>query len=428
MTVRLSYHVGPFQKVPLPMSDQLTPAVSTPPSPPAPVRHVRLGDTEIVLLGTAHVSRQSADDVRAALAEGDFDAVAIELCQPRFEHLTNRHDWRELDLLQVIRSGRAGMVAAQLALSAYQKRLADQLGVEPGGEMRAAVDDALDRGLPIWMVDRDIGVTVKRLIRCVPWYQRWTLMTGVLGTFFTREKVDEQQIERLKEGDMLESSFTEFSERTPQLYTTLVEERDRYMASRLKALIAEHAPRKVLVVIGAGHLKGLADRLQDGEDPDSTRKALEHLPPKGLFSRILPWAIVAVILTGFAIGFARGPELGWQLVIDWILINGSLAAIGAAAALGHPLTVLTAFVAAPFTSLNPTIGAGMVTAAVQTTIKPPPMTDFDTLREEITTLKGWWHNRVARIFLVFLFSTLGSAAATYIAGFRIFGALSGSGN
>lgn len=427
MAARLSYHSGFWLRTRILMSDTLSAAPSKPAAHSAPTCSVRLGDTEIVLLGTAHVSRQSAEDVRAALAEGDFDAVAVELCQPRFEHMTDRHDWRELDLLQVIRSGRAGMVAAQLALSAYQKRLADQLGVEPGGEMRVAVDEALDRGLPIWLVDRDIGVTVKRLVRCVPWYQRWTLLTGVLGTFLTREKVDEQEIERLKQGDMLESSFTEFSETTPQLYTTLVGERDRYMATRLKELVAEQAPRKVLVVIGAGHLKGLAERLADQDDPVETRRELEYLPPKGLFTRVLPWAIVAIILTGFAIGFARGPELGWQLVLEWVLINGTLAAVGALLARGHPLTILTAFVAAPFTSLNPTIGAGMVTAAVQTTISPPPMSDFDRLRDEITSLRGWWRNRVARIFLVFLFSTVGSAAATYIAGFRIFGALTGGG-
>lgn len=392
---------------------------------PAPTRSVRVGDTDVTLLGTAHVSRQSAEDVRRALAGNDYDAVAVELCHPRYQHLMHDHDWRDLDLFQVIRSGRAGLVAAQLALSAYQKRLADQIGIEPGAEMRAAIEEAQRRSLPLWLVDRNIGITMKRLMRSVPWHQRWPLLTGLMGTFLSRSQVEEQEIERLKEGDLLEASFTEFAERSPQLYRALVEERDRYMAARLREQIAETRARRVLVVIGAGHLKGLAERLSENGDPRAERQALEAVPPPGRIGRLLPWLIVAVILFGFVLGFARGPELGWRLVAEWVLINGTLTAIGALLARAHPLTVITAFLASPLTSLNPTIGAGMVTAAVQTAVSPPHMSDFDTVRDQITRLRGWWSNRVARILLVFIFCTVGSASATYIAGFRIFGQLTG---
>jgi pheromone shutdown-related protein TraB len=400
-------------------------AVSVFSAPPAPTHRVRIGGTEVTLLGTAHVSRQSVEDVRAALASENYDAVAVELCQPRYQHLTGDHDWRELDLLQVIRSGRAGLVAAQLALSAYQKRLADQLGVEPGGEMRAAIDGAQAKGLPLWLIDRNIGITMKRLVRSVPWYQRSLLFTGILGTFLTRGRIEEQEIERLKEGDLLESSLTEFAEKSPRLYRTLIEERDRYMAARLRERVTESRPQRVLAVVGAGHLKGLSERLAENSDPAAECQALETVPPPGRFIHILPWLIVAIILAGFAIGFARGPELGWRLVAEWVLINGTLTAIGAVLARAHPLTIVTAFFASPLTSLNPTIGAGMVTAAVQTVLRPPHMSDFDTVREAITTLRGWWANRVARILLVFVLCTVGSASATYIAGFRIFQHLAG---
>lgn len=387
----------------------------------APTRTLCVGDTEVTLLGTAHVSRQSAEDVRAALDAQDYDAVAVELCQPRYEHLSGEHDWRDLDLFQVIRSGRAGMVAAQLALSAYQKRLADQLDIEPGAEMRAAIEAANARRLPLWLIDRNIGITLKRLLRTVPGWQRWSLMSGMFSTFLTRTKVEEEDIERLKQGDLLENSFTEFAQQSPQLYQALVAERDRYMASRLRELIAGEKPARILVVIGAGHLDGLARQLGEAvRDPQTERRELETVPPAGRFMQLLPWLVVAIILLGFGIGFARGPELGWQLVTEWVLINGTLTAIGALVALAHPLTVITAFFAAPLTSLNPTIGAGMVTAAVQTAVSPPQMSDFDTVRDQITRLRGWWQNRVARILLVFVFCTLGSAAATYIAGFRIF--------
>jgi pheromone shutdown-related protein TraB len=397
------------------------------PAAAAPTRTVQVAGTEVTLLGTAHVSRQSAEDVRAAIGTGEYDAVAIELCQPRYERLAEAHDWRELDLLQVIRSGRAGMVAAQLALSAYQKRLADQLGVEPGAEMRAAIESARTMGLPLWLIDRNIGITMKRMVRNVPWYQRWTLLTGLLGTFLSRGKIEEHEIERLKEGDLLENSFTEFAEKSPQLYRSLVEERDRYMAALLREHIAVKSPRRVLAIVGAGHLRGLAGQLSSPEsrDPDAERRALEAVPPPGRFVRILPWLIVGIIFFGFALGFARGPELGWRLVGEWVIINGTLTAIGALAAGAHPVTVLVAFFAAPLTSLNPTIGAGMVAAAVQTAVRPPHMRDFDTVRDAITRLRGWRDNRVARILLVFVLCTIGSASATYIAGFRIFQQLAG---
>jgi pheromone shutdown-related protein TraB len=380
---------------------------------------VRVDGCDVTLLGTAHVSRRSEDDVRQALDSDAFDAAAVELCTPRLERLTGADDWREFDLLRIVRSGRAGMVAAQLALSAYQKRLADQLGVEPGGEMKAAVEAARARELPLWLIDRNIGVTLRRLVRSVPWYQRWFLVTGILATFLSRSDLEESDIERLKEGDILESTFTEFAERSPALYRVLIAERDRYMAATLRERIQATTPARVLAVVGAGHVDGIARHLADIDEPETVRAELDRLPPRGRVLRVLPWVVVAVILSGFALGFARSPQFGFRLVGEWVLINGTLTAIGAILARAHPLTVVTGFVAAPLTSLNPTIGAGMVTGAVEALLRRPRVSDFDHLREEIGQPRRWWRNRVTRILLVFLFCTAGSAAATYIGGARI---------
>jgi pheromone shutdown-related protein TraB len=380
---------------------------------------VRVDGCDVTLLGTAHVSRRSEDDVRQALDSDAFDAAAVELCTPRLERLTGADDWREFDLLRIVRSGRAGMVAAQLALSAYQKRLADQLGVEPGGEMKAAVEAARARELPLWLIDRNIGVTLRRLVRSVPWYQRWFLVTGILATFLSRSDLEESDIERLKEGDILESTFTEFAERSPALYRVLIAERDRYMAATLRERIQATTPARVLAVVGAGHVDGIARHLADIDEPEAVRAELDRLPPRGRLLRVLPWVVVGVILAGFALGFARSPQFGLRLVGEWVLINGTLTAIGAILARAHPLTVVTGFVAAPLTSLNPTIGAGMVTGAVEALLRRPRVSDFDHLREEIGQPRRWWRNRVTRILLVFLFCTAGSAAATYIGGARI---------
>jgi pheromone shutdown-related protein TraB len=392
-----------------------------------PSQTVTLDGIEITLLGTAHVSRQSAEDVRHALRAGGHDAVAVELCRPRYQRLQGTDDWQDIDLFRIVRSGRAGMVAAQLALSAYQKRLADQLGIEPGAEMRAAVEAAEAQALPLWLIDRDIGVTLKRLVRSVPWYQRWTLIGGLLTSFLSRAKLEEEDIEQLKQGDMLENTFTEFAQQSPRLYTVLIAERDRYMAAQLREQLEATRPARALAIIGAGHLHGVAAHLEDDTDPAAERAELESIPPRGWFVRALPWLVVAIVLGGFALGFSRGTGFGTRLVAEWVLINGTLTAIGAVLARAHPLTVLAGFVAAPLTSLNPTIGAGMVTGAVETGLRRPRMSDFETLREQLVHPRSWWSNRVTRILLVFVFSTAGSAAATYIGGARIIGALAGSG-
>ena len=386
-----------------------------------PLAEVALGDARLTLLGTAHVSRTSADAVARLLEEGEFDAVAVELCPSRYSAILDPDALARMDLLRVVREGKAAMAAAQLALGAYQQRLAEQFDIEPGAEMRAAVDRARGAGLPVLLIDREIGVTLRRVVRNVPWWKRAGLIGALLGSVFSREQVDEDEIERLKEGDMLETTFAEFAMDRRELYDPLIAERDRYMAASLARQLGEGGHKRVLAVVGAGHLAGIRENLERGiPDPAAQIAALDEVPPPSRWPRVIPWLIVAVVLTGFFIGFQRSPDLGIQLVLDWVLINGGLSALGAAIALGHPLTVLTAFVAAPLTSLNPAVGAGMVTVAAELALRRPEMGDFMRLRHDTAHWRGWWRNRVSRTLLVFILSTLGSAAGTYLAGFRIY--------
>ncbi|PWV81558.1 TraB/GumN family protein [Halomonas sp. A11-A] len=393
-----------------------------------PRRVIQLGETRYTLLGTAHVSAESADDVRALIRSGEFDAVAIELCDSRHHSLDNPDALNNQDLFEIFRQGKAGMVAASLALGAFQQRVAEQSGIEPGAEMRAALEESRQAELPLLLIDRDVGVTLKRIYHNVPWWQRFSLFSGLLGSVLSRQDVSAEEIERLKEGDVLESTFSEFAAESETLYTPLISERDRYMVLRL----AEEAPpgryRNVLVVIGAGHLKGMAEEFETPlpEAPTAEREALEETPPPSKLWRALPWLVTVLVLTGFAIGFSRNTELGWQLVGEWFLINGVLSAAATLVALAHPLTVAATFFAAPLTSLNPTIGAGFVAAGVELYLRKPKVRDFSTLRHDVTELKGWWRNRVSRTLLVFMLATLGSAAGTWVAGFRIAGALFGS--
>jgi pheromone shutdown-related protein TraB len=390
-----------------------------------PVRHITRDGVDYTLLGTAHVSRASAEAVKEMASSGEYDVVAVELCQARYDALTAERKWTDLDLYKIIRQGKAGLVMANLALSAYQRRIAEQFGIEPGAEMRAATVAAKERNIPLQLVDRDLATTLRRSYASVPWYKRIYLMAGLALGMISSDEIDEEAIEKLKEGDILESTFTEFAEQSPELYEALITERDRFMAARLREENVDSAGKKVLVVIGAGHMEGLAMHLESGEaDPIAEREQLEAMPPRSRWPRAIPWAIMLLVITGFAIGFSRSPELGWQLVIIWVAINGGLAALGALIARGHPLTVLSAVVAAPLTSLNPTIAAGMVTGLVESWLRKPRVSDLENLRFDITTLKGWFRNPATRILLVFFLSNLGSAIGTWVAGFKIFGALS----
>ncbi len=399
-------------------------ALASPP-PNEPIVETRVGDTRITLLGTAHVSRKSAETVRRLIDSGRYDVVAVELCASRHHALTEPEALAQMNLMQVFRQGKAAMVAANLAMGAYQQRIAEQYGIEPGAEMRTALEAAEAHGLPLLLIDREIGTTLRRTAANLGWWKRLTLFSGLLAGLLSSEEVDEEEIERLKEGDVLEAAFSEFARDRQDLYEPLIAERDRYMAAKLLLAARRHPGKHILAVVGAGHLKGIVEQLQSIQDPEAELERLDAEPPRSPWPRLLPWLIVALVLFGFWLGFSRSSDLGWQLVWDWVAINGGLSALGALFAAAHPLTVLTAFVAAPITSLNPTIGAGMVTAAAELMLRKPQVRDFASLRHDVAEWRGWWRNRVSRTLLVFLFSTLGSAVGTYLAGFRIFDRLTG---
>lgn len=393
-----------------------------------PIKIINRDGVEYTVLGTAHVSKNSADEVKRLINENDFDVVAIELCDARYQSLTGDQRWRQMDLFDVLRQRKAGLLMASLALGAYQRRLADQFGIEPGAEMVAAIKASKDTGAELQIIDRDLNTTLKRVYRSIPFWRRFGLFSGLLASMFSKDEISEEDIENLKQGDILESTFTEFAEQSPEIFHSLIAERDEYMASRLRLLNSgsnnTNETKKVLVVIGAGHLAGMNQHLlEDKSDPQSSVDALDVLPKPAKWPKMIPWLITALVITGFAIGFSREPELGWKLIGLWVIINGTLSALGTAIARGHPLTILSAFIAAPITSLNPAVGAGMVTGLVETWIHKPKVGEFEKLCDDVTSIKGWFRNPVTRILLVFFFANLGSALGTWIAGYQIFSAL-----
>ena len=390
-------------------------------APDEPRIDLTLDGWGLTLLGTAHVSRASADKVAELIGTGGYDAVAVELCRSRYQALTDPDALARLDLLAVIRQGRAYMVVANLALAAYQQRLADALGIEPGAEQRLAIELARGHNLPLLLIDREIGLTLRRLARGLGFLRRINLFSGILAAMLTRDPVSPADVEHLKEGDVLETAFAELATGRRDLYAPLIDERDRYMAARLRQELRRLPPGRVLVVIGAGHLRGLAAYLTGpaATEPGAEIAELERVPPPSPWAGVLPWVLVGLILAGFALGFSRAPVLGWAMLSDWALITGGLAALGTLLAGGHPLTAAAALLSAPLTTLHPALGVGMVTGAVELALRRPRVGDFTRLRKDLAHWRGWWRNRASRVLLVFMLSSLGAAMGAYVAGFRI---------
>ncbi|MFT3756754.1 MAG: TraB/GumN family protein [Pseudoxanthomonas sp.] len=390
-----------------------------------PHRIVERDGVRYTLLGTAHVSQASVDAVRGAVASGAFDTIAVELDAGRLQSLTDPDTLAKLDLVKVIREGKTAMFAANLALAAYQRRLAEQLGVEPGAELKAAVLDARERGLRNVLIDREVGLTFKRAMQKLGWWGRAKISSGILMAMLSDEKVEDDEIEKLKQGDLLESSFSEFETGNPALYESIIAERDRYMAANLRDLAGPASgAREVLAVVGAGHLAGMAQHLADDTDaPAEVRTQLEAVKPK---SRV-PWmelTIGAFLLGGFAWGFWKGGiDVGADLIVQWVLATGVLGAIGCTIAGGHPLSILAAFIASPLTPLHPALASGTVSAFVEATLRKPTYADFLALRDDVNTVKGWWKNRVARVLLNFFLTSLGTAIGVWTGGLRMLGKL-----
>jgi pheromone shutdown-related protein TraB len=392
-----------------------------------PIERVQRDGVEYVVLGTAHVSRSSMEAVEALLDHEHFDAVAVELCDSRAQSMRDPEAFKQMDLFKVIRQGKAGMVAASLVLSTFQKRLADQSGIQPGAEMKAAMNGAEQRALPLWLIDREVGTTLKRAWRSVGFWQRFGLLGGLLASVFEREQIEQDEIEKLKQGDLLESAFSEFASESKSLYESLIGERDAFMAARLREEAARSATsenRRVLVVVGAGHLKGLVELLRSQQDdPASKVGELAATPPKARWPKWLAAGLVLLVFAAIAWAFHRNTALGAQALRDWVLFTGGFAALGALAAGGHPLSILAAFIAAPIKPFRPGIPAGSISAMAEAWVRRPRVVDFDTLRDDIVHWSGWWKNRVARTLLNFFLVSVGTIIGEYSAGIHIFKSL-----
>ena len=375
---------------------------------------LKFGEREIILIGTAHISQESCNEVTKAVEEKNPDCVAIELDEGRYNSLNDPDSWKKLDIIKVLKNKQGFLLLANLVLSGFQRRMGKNVGVKPGDEMRAADKAAKENSIPVAMVDRPIQTTLRRAWAVNSLWGKCKLLSALIASAFDKEEVSGEQIENLKNRSEMDSMMKELAEYMPGVKTVLIDERDRYLASK----IWECEGNKTLAVLGAGHLPGVEafiKRLADGTKKSDVSD-ISSVPPKSFGSKILGWIIPVLIVALIAAGFVYGGATkGTEMVSTWVIWNSVLAGLGTILALGNPLTILTAVITAPFTSLCPLIGVGFFTGIVQALVCKPRVSDLETLQDDLS-LKGVYKNRVLKVLLVFILSSLGSTLGTIYAG------------
>jgi pheromone shutdown-related protein TraB len=395
------------------------PEIEGPLAPPAArdssdVVLVRVGDREIFLVGTAHVSRESADLARQLIESEEPDCVCVELDERRYEALRSEQKFESLDLREVLRRKQLSTLIFNLVLASYQKQLGGQLGVQPGAELLAAARAAEAQGARVELCDRDVRATLRRAWGSLSLWQKFQLIGAMLASLFDSPEMSEEDLRELRQQDVVTKLMDELGVEFPSLKRVLIDERDLYLAEKIRVA----GGRRVVAVLGAGHLPGVKRTLEGGEPVDL--ETLDELPPPSAVVRWIGWGVPVVILGAIAlIGVREGFSEAWDNARYWILANGLPAMLGSAIAFGHPVTLAGAFIAAPITSLTPVIGAGYVAAFVQTYLRPPLVRELHSVMTDMRSARMWWSNRLLRIFLVFFLTNLGSTIGTFVGGAEI---------
>ena len=363
---------------------------------------------EIILIGTAHVSKHSAEQVKEVIERENPDAVCIELDEQRYQSIMQGNKWKDMDIFKVIKEKKATLLLMNLAISSFQKRMANQFGISAGQEMIQGIESAKETGAKLVLADRNIQVTFSRIWGNLGIKGKSMLLTQIVASIFSKENITEEELEKMKQQDTINAMLQEFTEHFPRLKRPLIDERDQYLSQKIK-----NAPgNKIVAVLGAAHVPGITKQIQKEHD----LKKISKIPPKSKVPKIIGWSIPIIIIGMILYTFFTNPSVGLQQALSWLLWNGSLSAIGTIVALGHPLAVMTAFIAAPITSLNPLLAAGWFAGFVQAYFSRPTVRDFESLADDVTSVKGFWQNKVTRVLLVVMLANIGSSLGTLIGG------------
>jgi len=369
-------------------------------------------DKEIYLVKTAHVSKNSVEDVRKCVDEVNPDCIAIELDEERYNKLMNPGKWENTDIVSIIKEHKVGFLLVNIILSSFQRRMATNMNSTSGAEMLEGAQIAKDKNLELVLADRSIRTTFSRIWRKLGGKEKGKLLATIISSLFEKEELSEEDIQNLKEADALEAALKDVAKEFPIMKTILVDERDAYLAQKIKSAKGN----KIVAIVGAAHANGIINHLNE----DVNLNELEDTTKKKGIGFVIGWAIPIIIIGLIIATIIINKDSGLEQIKIWILWNGTLSAFGVLLALGHPLSILTAFVAAPITSLNPLLAAGWFAGIVQAMISKPKVSDLQNLGEDTNTIKGFWKNRLTKVLLVVVFANVFSSIATIISGLEIF--------
>lgn len=369
---------------------------------------------EIILIGTAHISKQSVDLVKEVIEKENPDVVCVELDERRYKSLSEKNRWENLDLKTIIKEKQLSTLIINLALASYQKKMGEKLGIAPGMELVEATKIAKEKNISIELCDRDIRITLKRAWNSMSFWQKLKFLTSGFGSLFEKQELSEEKLAELRKKDVLSEMMEELGKALPVLKRVLIDERDTYLAEKIKSANGN----KLVAVVGAGHVQGILSHLEN--DDKSDLGEIERIPKSSSVAKIIGWGIPTIILLSiFYIGYSKGLSEAGDNILFWILANGIPSSIGAIIAFAHPFTILVAFLAAPLTSLTPLIGAGYVAAFVQVYFNPPVVKEFQSITTDFNKFTKWWKNKLLKVFLVFILTSLGSLIGTYVGFFEI---------
>jgi len=371
------------------------------------IQRLEYNGKEIILIPTAHISKKSAEQVKEVIETEEPDSVCVELDEERYSSINDEDKWSEMNIFQVIKQKKSLLLLVNLIISSFQSRMAEKLGINAGEEMRQGIRSAEEIGAELVLADRNIQITFKRVWRGLGLWEKMKLIFQIISMLFVDEEITEEEMDQLKSGDALNMMLEEMGKSFPGIKKHLLDERDQYLANKIK-----NAPGdKIVAVLGAAHVPGVKKEIYKVQNlPEITK-----LPSKPKWGKLFSWGIPAVILVIIISSFINNISTGIEVTKAWFIWNGSLSALGVVLGRGHILTVLTAFVVAPISSLNPTIAAGWFAGLAEAYLKKPQVKDFQKLSEGIS-IKEIYTNKVTHILLIVILANLGSVIGTAVGG------------
>ena len=372
------------------------------------VHRLTLDSREIILIGTAHISRESADLVDRVITEEKPDVVCVELCKARFEAIQQKDKWQEMDIVKVIRENRTALLLSQLLMISLQRKIAERFNINPGEDMLRAISRAEESGAEVVLADREIRVTLLRTWRMMGLWSKMKFLSDMILSLFIGENITEENIEELKQHDVLDLALKSIGEKLPELKTTLIEERNQFIACSIR----NSQGRKIVAVVGAGHIPVIIENIGKAIDIDE----INTIPPRSFWARFFGWGFSAAILSLFVAGFFySGGRTSIHMMLSWSVITAICATIGAMMLLAHPFTILASALSAPIATLHPLIATGWVAGLTEATFRKPQVRDFLDLKDDITTVKGFFHNKITRILILVVVVNLTTSIGTFVA-------------